>query len=324
LSIRVHPWLNSRDRGKMLSLDALHSLLVSLPELELKWREPLARYTTFRLGGPVFCLVRPQTEDALIRLLTGLRKHLVPYFILGGGSNLLLPDDEWNTLAIQLDLCSANIVLDRGAGVSGARLSVGAGVRLPRLMRYCLSNRLGGLEFLVGIPGMVGGALVMNAGTREGSIADSLLWLDVLDEQDRRHRITGSDLSPKYRSMGLPDSWVVLGCCLAVESRADDMQRVRLSAMMRERKRTQPLGWPSAGCIFKNPEGLSAGALIEKSGLKGLRVGDAEVSRKHANWIINCGHARASDVVALIESIENRVEQDCGVRLEREIRIKKS
>jgi UDP-N-acetylmuramate dehydrogenase len=305
----------------MLSSNDLHSLLVSLPELELKWREPLARYTTFRVGGPVFCLVRPQTEEALIRLLRELRKHLVPYFILGGGSNLLLPDDEWNTLAIQLDLCSANIVLDKEAGASAARLSVGAGVRLPRLMRYCLSNRLGGLEFLVGIPGMVGGALVMNAGTREGSIADALLWLDVLSEQNRPRRIPGSHLSPKYRSMGLSVNWVVLGCCLAVESRAVDMQRVRLSAIIRERKRTQPLGWPSAGCIFKNPEGLAAGALIEKSGLKGLRVGDAEVSPKHANWIINRGHARARDVIALIEDIENRVERDSGVRLEREIRI---
>jgi UDP-N-acetylmuramate dehydrogenase len=305
----------------MLSSNDLHSLLVSLPELELKWREPLARYTTFRVGGPVFCLVRPQTEEALIRLLRELRKHLVPCFILGGGSNLLLPDDEWSTPAIQLDLCSANIVLDKETGVSAAHLSVGAGVRLPRLMRYCLSNRLAGLEFLVGIPGMVGGALVMNAGTGENSIADALIWLDVVDEQDRLQRIPRSDLSPRYRCMGLPDDWVVLGCCIAVESRADDMQRVRLSAIMRERKRTQPSGWPSAGCIFKNPEGLAAGVLIEKSGLKGLRVGDAEVSPKHANWIINRGHARARDVVALIENIENRVERDSGVRLEREIRI---
>jgi UDP-N-acetylmuramate dehydrogenase len=305
----------------MLSPDGLHSLLISLPGLELKWREPLARYTTFRVGGPVFCLVRPQTEEALVRLLRELRKHHAPCFILGGGSNLLLPDEEWETLAIQLDLCSAKIVLDEEAGASAARLSVGAGVRLPRLMRYCLKNRLGGLEFLVGIPGMVGGALVMNAGTGKGSIADALMWLDVLDEQDRRQRIPRSNLSPQYRSMGLPNNWVVLGCCFAVDSCSDDTQRVRLSATVRERKRTQPLGWPSAGCIFKNPEGLAAGALIEKSGLKGLRVGDAEVSSKHANWIINRGHAKARDVVALIESIENRVEQDFGVRLEREIRI---
>jgi UDP-N-acetylmuramate dehydrogenase len=106
-----------------------------------------------------------------------------------------------------------------------------------------------------------------------------------------------------------------------VEARAEGIQRARLSAIMRERKRTQPLGWPSAGCIFKNPEGFAAGALIEKSGLKGLRMGDAEVSPKHANWIINRGHARAQDVVALIEHIEDRVRCDFGILLEREIRI---
>jgi UDP-N-acetylmuramate dehydrogenase len=168
---------------------------------------------------------------------------------------------------------------------------------------------------------MVGGALVMNAGTRDGCMADSLVWIDALDEENRRQRIMRSDLSPGYRSMGLPDRWVILGCCLTVDPCSDDSQRIRLSEMMRQRKKTQPLGRPSAGCIFKNPKGLAAGALIEQSGLKGLRVGDAEVSCKHANWIINRGNARTRDVVALIERIESRVEQDFGVRLEREIRI---
>jgi len=305
----------------MLNRDLLQALVDGLPGLEVKWREPLARYTTLRVGGPVFCLVRPQTEEALTRLIDELRLHALRYFILGGGSNLLLPDDEWNGLAIQLDLCSANLVLDREDGTSSGRLSVGAGVRLPRLLRYCLENELGGLEFLVGIPGMVGGALVMNAGTREGSVADRLLSVDALDEQNRRRRISRSELSPRYRSLGLPESWVILGCCLEVEARAAGVQRARLAAIMRERRRTQPLGWPSAGCIFKNPEGFAAGALIEKSGLKGLRMGDAEVSPKHANWIINRGHARAQDVVALIEHIEDRVRCDFGILLEREIRI---
>jgi UDP-N-acetylmuramate dehydrogenase len=305
----------------MLKRDLLQSLVINLPGLELKWHEPLARYTTFRVGGPVFCLVRPQSEEALIRLMEELRSHAVPYFILGGGSNVLLPDDEWNAVAIQLNLCSVNVALDKVAGASAFRLSAGAGVRLSRLVGYCLRNKLGGLEPLVGIPGTVGGAVVMNAGTRAGAIADGLLWVDVLDEKNRRRRIPKSELSPGYRSLGLADNWVVLGCCLEVETQADDMQRARLSEIVRERNRTQPVGWPSAGCIFKNPEGLAAGALIEKSGLKGLRMGDAEVSPKHANWIINRGHATAHDVVGLIELIENRVQSDFGIHLEREIRI---
>ncbi len=304
-----------------MNLEDLHSLLIGLPELELKWGEPLARYTTFRVGGPVFCLVRPRTEGALTGLMKELRKRKAPYFILGGGSNLLLPDDVWNVLAIQLDLCLGNIGHDPQAEASPAHLIAGAGVRLSRLLRHCLNTRVGGLEFLAGIPGTVGGALVMNAGTKEGAIADALLWIEVLDEKDRRRRIPGSELSPGYRSLGLPAAWVVLGCCLAVEPCAAGVQRARLAAIMRDRKKTQPLGWPSAGCIFRNPEGFAAGALIEKSGLKGLRMGDAEVSAKHANWIINRGHARSRDVVALIEHIENRVYRDFGIRLEREIRI---
>jgi UDP-N-acetylmuramate dehydrogenase len=305
----------------MVSLDDLHSLLVSLPELELKWSEPLARYTTFRVGGPVFCLVRPRTEGALVGLMEELRKRKAPHFIIGGGSNLLLPDDRWNVLAIQLDLCSGSIDHDPEAKASPVHLMAGAGVRLARLLRHCLIRKSGGLEFLAGIPGTVGGALVMNAGTREGAVADALLWVDVLDEKNRRRRIPRSELSPGYRSLGLPTTWVLLGCALTVEPCESGEQRTRLVEIMRHRKRTQPLGRPSAGCIFRNPEGFAAGALIEQCGLKGLRMGDAEVSGKHANWIINRGHARARDVVALIEHIENCVYRDFGIHLEREIRI---
>ena len=305
----------------MLSPNVLHSLISDVPEMELKWREPLARYTTFRVGGPVLCLARPRTEDALIGLVRKLREHDVPYFILGGGSNVLLPDDQMNVVAIQLDLCSAKVVLKGKPENSQARASVGAGVRLPRLLRYTLHKGLGGLEFFVGIPGTVGGALIMNAGTRDGTISDVLLSIDILDEKNQRRRVPRLDLSPGYRSMGLPDDWVIFGCCLGVKPRADVNQRARLFEMIQERKKSQPLGWPSAGCVFKNPQGFAAGALIEKAGLKGFRIGDAEVSPKHANWIINRGRARARDVIALIEHIENRVERDCGIRLEREIRI---
>lgn len=305
----------------MLNPNVLRSLFTSLREVEFKWWEPLARYTTFRIGGPVACLARPRTEEALIRLMGELRAHQVPYFVLGGGSNLLLPDGELNALAIQLEECSSTIVLGSEPGASGGELSVGAGVRLSRLLRYCLKKELGGLEFLVGIPGTVGGALVMNAGTRDGSIADALLWVDVLDENNRRQYIRRSDLTPGYRSMGLSGNLVILGGGFGVVTCTNGSLRARVSELMRHRKNTQPLAEPSAGCIFKNPKGHAAGALIEKAGLKGFRVGDAEVSNRHANWIINRGRARAQDVMALIQHIEDRVERDSGIRLEREIRI---
>lgn len=305
----------------MLNADAWRPLLTGLPGVGLKWEEPLARYTTFRIGGPVACLARPRNEEALIRLLAVLKAHEVPHFILGGGSNLLLPDTEVKALAIQLDECCATVALDQKPGSIEGHLAVGAGVRLPRLLGYCLRMQLAGLEFLVGIPGTVGGALVMNAGTRDGSLADALLWVDVLDDDHQRQRLARTNLTPRYRSMGLPESWVVLGGGLAVDVCTDGSLRVRLSELMRRRRRMQPLGVPSAGCVFKNPTGHAAGSLIEKAGLKGFRVGDAEVSERHANWIINRGRARAVDVMTLIEHIETRVERDCGIRLEREIRI---
>ena len=304
-----------------LDLTTLQALLIDLPEVELRWGEPLARYTTFRVGGPALCLARPRTQEALVRLMAVLRSYQVPCFVLGGGSNLLLPDHEVKAVAIQLELCASNISLQGKAEGKKASLSVGAGVRLARLQRYCLENQLGGLEFLVGIPGTIGGAAFMNAGTRAGSMAEALCWVELLDEKNRFRRLPRADLSPRYRSLGLPDEWVILGCGLAVTACARESQRTRLSRLMRERRKSQPLQWPSAGCVFKNPPGHAAGALIEKVGLKGFRIGDAEVSTKHANWIINRGRARSRDVVALIEHIEACVQRHSGICLEREIRI---
>ena len=193
----------------------LRTLLGDLPEVECRWHEPLASYTTFRVGGPAFCLARPQTTDALVRLVELLRSCQVPHFVLGGGSNLLLPDEEVKAVVIQLDQCASDIFVT-GKGVDGkAWLAVGAGVRLARLQRYCLQHRFGGMEFLVGIPGTVGGAAFMNAGTSAGSIADALLWVDLLDGENRRQRLPQTALSASYRSLGPADESVILvavGC----------------------------------------------------------------------------------------------------------------
>jgi UDP-N-acetylmuramate dehydrogenase len=258
----------------------------------------------------------------LIDLIGAVRGRGMPHFILGGGSNVLAPDEPWDVVAIQPHLaCSRISLLDTTAGNGNVVLYVGAGVRVARLLRFCLRHGLGGAEFLVGIPGMVGGALAMNAGTREGCIADVLLEIDILDGEGARRRVGKSELSPAYRSMRLPGDWVVLGGSFELQPRGEQSGRARLLDLMRQRKRNQPLGWPSAGCIFKNPGTASAGMLIDRAGLKGLRLGDAEVSEKHANWIINRGNARARDVIQLIEHIEERVFDSYGVCLEREIKI---
>lgn len=291
------------------------------PGVELSGHERMSYHTTFRVGGPVACMARPRTEDALAALLKATRERDVRCIVLGGGSNVLAPDEALDALILKLTLCSTGIHPCENAHRSSGRVYVGAGVRNAEFIRFCLRNGYDGMDFLVGIPGTIGGALVMNAGTREGCMADSLLWVELLDTEGRRQRMARSELSPLYRSMGFSKEWIVLGAGFQLRPSSNRSSRGRLAEIMKQRKNTQPLGWPSAGCIFKNPPGHSAGALIDKAGLKGFHIGDAAVSEKHANFIINRGKAGAREILALMRLIEERVREKFGIRLEREIQV---
>lgn len=322
-ALRRAPEFPDRQTGTVgcLSAPSWAMRLSRLPDVEFLWQEPLDRHTTFRVGGPVVCLARPRNEDALVRLLEEIRTFRIPCLLLGAGSNILPPDEPWDVLVLQLSRCCSQIHPLQGFGTDEMGFSVGAGVRVARWLRFCLQNGLGGQEILAGIPGTIGGALVMNAGTTEGCIAESLLWMDILDEDCRRRRILRNEVSPAYRSMGLPQEWIVLGGGFRTRSSPKSFVKARLTELVRRRKRTQPQGWPSAGCIFKNPPGASAGALIDRSGLKGMRFGDAQISEKHANWIVNRGKARARDILELIGYVEEKVHEAFGIRLEREIKV---
>lgn len=297
------------------------SVLEGIPDLQICWSEPLARHTTLRVGGPVACLVRPRTGSSLRELLKATWSAKIPRIILGGGSNVLPPDSPWDVLVIQLTLSNLDLLHCEDLEGDRVRVYAGAGVHLSRLLRFCVENGWGGLEPMVGIPGTVGGALVMNAGTKEGSISQVLSWVDLLDERGNPERIHRSQLPAGYRFMGLPPDRIVTGACLELQRSPVDRIKSRLREIMGQRRRTQPLGWPSAGCVFKNPGNAAAGALIDASGLKGVRWGGAEVSEKHANWIINRGNATRDDILGLILHIEKAVRERFGVRLEREIRV---
>ncbi len=298
------------------------NVLEGLHCIEVRWNEPLERHTTFRVGGHARCLARPESESGLIQLMDRVRLGNIPHVVLGAGSNVLVPDQGFDGMVIQLVRCAGEIVRMDAAGGERVELVVGAGVPMRRLLRFCLEWRLGGLEFMVGIPGTVGGALVMNAGTGQEAIGDALQWVEVLDGQGGRRRVERKDLAPAYRNMGFPKDWVVLRAMFGLRALRNGSESRRvLSEKMRFRKATQPLGLPSAGCIFKNPPGFSAGFLIDRVGLKGFRIGDAGVSEKHANWIVNHGNARARDILDLIEHIEKLVLEEFGVCLEREIHI---
>ena len=295
--------------------------LRKLPDVELRWRETLSKHTSFRVGGPVEWLAKPRNEQGLANLLAQVRDRGFPFLVLGGGSNVLAPDEPWEAVVIQLKLACRSLCARSENGDGTLSLYAGAGVSLRNLVRYSLSNELEGFEPLAGIPGTVGGALVMNAGIPSGTISDALLWIDLIDAEGRRRRIPKRQLSPAYRSMGLPEDSVVLGGCFGMKKTSAQTQRARVTELAEHRKRTQPLGYPSAGSIFRNPAGTTAGELIEKAGLKGLRIGDAQISGEHANWIINLGNARARDILDLVEKMEKEVFGNFGVRLEREIRI---
>ncbi len=296
--------------------------IAALPDLELRWNEPLARHTTFRLGAPVACLAQPRSITALQTLIGRLRHEGIAYFLLGAGSNLLASDEPWDGVAIQLRHCCGEILLEPPKhGTETRLLRVGAGVKLARLLRFSLQRALAGFEPLIGIPGTVGGALVMNAGTGGGSITDVLNAIIIMESNGDRREIPKSQLEIGYRSVMLPEQSFILEAIFSLTPTDPRQLRTKLQVAMRQRRQTQPLGWPSAGCIFKNPPGQSAGALIERAGLKGLRCGDAEISTRHGNWIINLGHASAKDVLTLVRIAEQRVVEEFGIHLEREIRV---
>jgi len=311
----------SAGRGEFPSMQAFRKILKEMTDLELLWGEPMANLTSFRIGGPVACVARPLGEYALRELLAAVRSEGIPHVIIGGGSNVLAPDGPWHVLVIQVFRAAGKMLKLCADGAQIRLVHVGAGVKLSTLLRFSVCEELEGLEALVGIPGTVGGAVVMNAGSREGSIADALVWVDLLDESGGKRRVFRDELPAGYRNMGLPENAVVLGACLELRTTKRAFLKERMAKTMKQRRQSQPIGFPSAGCIFKNPPGISAGALIDQAGLKGLRFGDAEVSMRHANWIINRGKARAADVVALMEHMEGVVFSRFGIQLEREVRV---
>lgn len=300
---------------------SISSALASIPDVEFRLDEPLARHTTFRVGGPVRLLARPRSEKALFALLEQIRELDIPFIVLGEGSNVLAPDGPWEMSVIQLHLACNRLLRSEQRAEGQKVLYAGAGTKLQQLILYCIENGLEGLESLAGIPATVGGAIVMNASTSLGAISDSLVDIDLLGPNGNRRSIRKDQLTPGYRTMGIPENSIVLGACFKLRPCSGDIVKARVEQTIKNRRQTQPLRFHSAGSIFKNPVGRFAGSLIEKTGLKGYRIGDAEVSRKHANWIINRGHALARDIIALVERIENEVYGTFGVRLEREIRI---
>ncbi len=280
---------------------------------ECLWSEPLSRHTTLKIGGPADLLYLPAEIDDLQQLMTRAHAARVPVFVLGG-SNLLVQDGGIRGIVVTLRRMTRVRALDE------VRIEADAGVPLTRLARYAAERSLTGFEFALGIPGTVGGGVVMNAGTPRGDVGGCVESVRIVTPAGRLRDASRPEIEFGYRWSRLPGG-IITAATLRLERGDRETIRRRMQEDSHRRRETQPLTLPNAGSVFKNPEGSPAARLIEAAGLKGLRIGDAQISDRHANFIVNCGQASARDVVALIRTIGRTVEQRNGVRLELELRI---
>jgi UDP-N-acetylmuramate dehydrogenase len=280
---------------------------------EIRWQAPLAPLTSLQVGGPADVLVIPADVEDVVHVVRGAHMGRIPLLVLGG-TNVIVRDKGLRGMVMQLSHLS-NIQEEANQVVYAQ-----AGVRLPRLMQFALGRSLSGMEWAAGIPGTVGGGVVMNAGTRLGEMQDVLAAVDLVTPYGKRKRVEASMLSFLYRKTILPKG-IVVGAWLQLTSAAKGAIQSVTKEYLQYRKNTQPLTLPNAGSVFKNPIGDSAGRLIEAAGLKGLRVGGAEVSTKHANFIVNRGAATAEQVLTLVRKVREQVARKFGVRLELEWKV---
>ncbi len=277
--------------------------------------EPMARHTTFRIGGPADIFFEPLDADELIAAISFAREKGLPAKVIGNGSNLLVGDRGIRGLVIRLAPSFSEVHWH----ASGA--AVGAGTRLARLVEEAADAGLSGLESTVGIPGTLGGALATNAGTDTGSIGDLVAGATVLDEQAQVREWSASQLAYRYRHSSLNGTRVVVvSAQLRLQPAPQDDIRAKMERLRQKRASRQPLRAWSAGSVFKNPPGVAAGKVLDRAGAKGLRVGDAQVSRKHANFFINLGQATAAEMKELIERTHalalRRYELDLELEIE--------
>ena len=276
--------------------------------------EPMARRTTFRIGGPARLLLEVQTPEALAALYHTCKAEGIPCFVLGNGSNLLVDDEGYDGVVLHLGEGFAKITRE------DCDVIAGAGVKLTALANFARNNGLAGLEFSFGIPGSVGGAAYMNAGAYGGEMKDVLVSCDIVTAQGEIKTLTAAEMDMSYRHTALMSNESIV-TSIRVRLTPDDPQAItaQMDDYMGRRKDKQPLEYPSAGSTFKRPVGYFAGALIQQCGLKGYTVGGAQVSEKHAGFIINRGGATAKDVRDLIAHIQKTVKEETGVSLECEV-----
>ncbi len=282
----------------------------------IKQNESMAKHCTFRCGGEAEIYIVPGTVEELAQIIKVCKENCYPYMVIGNGSNILVRDKGYKGVVIELNNRISSI------DVIGEEIVADAGAKLSAVAMAAYENDLSGFEFAHGIPGNVGGAVVMNAGAYGGEMKDVIKWVKVLNHDGEVEKIEAKDLELGYRtSIIAKKGMVVLQMCIELQIGSAGEIGGIMQVLMQKRKFKQPLEFPSAGSTFKRPEGYFAGKLIEDSGLRGYKVGGAMVSEKHCGFVINYDNATATEVLQLISDVQEKVKEQFGVELETEVKI---
>ena len=292
-------------------------LAAILPHIETRFFEPMAKHTSFRIGGPVEVMAFPKTAEELAALLQTAETLNIEPVILGAGTNVLAPDQGIDGLCICLkDALDGMELLDDN------KIRVMAGVTMTRAAMFAANHGLSGMEFAHGIPGTVGGGVYMNAGAYGGESRDICASVDVMDRQGNIRTLTNEQMQFSYRHSLLEETGdIVISAVFALQKKNPEEIKDRMKELQGKRSASQPLDLPSAGSAFKRPVGGYAAALIDQAGLKGFSVGGAAISAKHAGFAVNIGGATAEDVKQLLQQVSDTVYEHTGIRLEPEVRI---
>jgi UDP-N-acetylmuramate dehydrogenase len=302
-------------RQKMLNTQQIIFLNANFSKIA--YNVPLNTYSSFRIGGPADGIIFPKNPQELQVLLPWLTNENIPWLVMGGGSNILFDDSGFCGIII-------NLIQFLDMRIRGKLIEAGAGISLKRICLYAIRNALGGMNFALGIPGTLGGAIRMNAGASGGQMADVIQSIVCMTPDGLTHQIQKDALTVGYRKMTWKngDNAIVIHATLSLSPEKKDVIRQDARHKLQYRKATQPIGCACAGSFFKNPSNnLSAGYLIEQAGLKGYQIGDAAVSNRHANFIINKGQATSKDIINLMQFIQEKVMMKFNIQLQPEVKI---
>ena len=298
----------------MISQTVLNTIKQFVPEENIRFEEPMNRHTTFKIGGTADCFIEITDGTDLAKLLSCLHKAHVPFFVMGNGSNVLVSDKGYRGIILHIADGFGKIT------VNGEKMEVNAGASLAKVARIALEKGLTGFEFAAGIPGTIGGAVMMNAGAYGGEMKQVVESVDVIDDKGQRLCLDNDAMEFAYRSSIVKKkNYTVTGCTLRLQPQNPEEIREKMEEFSKSRREKQPLEYPSAGSTFKRPEGYFAGKLIMDAGLRGFQVGGARVSDKHCGFVINTGNATAEDVHRLISRVTEIVYKKFKVHLEPEI-----